>query len=185
MPANMENSAVATELEKISFHSNPKEGQCQRMFKWLHNLLISHASKAVLKILQARLQWYMNWELPDVQVGFRKGIGTRDQTANICCWIIEKVREFKKKSTSASLTTQKPLTVWIISNRGKFLTRWEYQTTLPASWEIWMQDKKQQLEPDMEQWTGSKLGKEYVKTVYCHHAYLTSMQSMLLFWLSW
>ena len=147
-------------------------------------VLISHASKVMLKILQAKVQQYLNQEVPDVQAGFWRGRRTRDKTANIY-WIIEKVREFKKKSTSASLTTQKPLTVWIISNRGKFLTRWEYQTTLPASWEIWMQDKKQQLEPDMEQWTGSKLGKEYVKTVYCHHAYLTSMQSMLLFWLSW
>ena len=71
----------------------------------------------------------------------------------------------------------KPLTVWIISNRGKFLTRWEYQTTLPASWEIYMQVMKEQLEPDMEQWTGSKLGKEYIKAVYCHPAYLTYMQS--------
>ena len=138
----------------------------------------------MLKTFQARLQQYGNQELPDVQVGFRKGIGTRDQTANIC-WIIEKIRELKNKSPSASLTTQKPLTVWIISNHGKFLTKWEYQTTLPASWEICTQDKKQQLEPDMEQWTGSKLWKEYVKTVYCHHAYLTSMQSVLLLWFSW
>ena len=68
----------------------------------------------------------------------------------------------------------KPLTVWITTNCGKFLKRWEYQTTLPASWEICMQVKKQKLELDMEQRTGSKLGKEYVKAVYCHPAYLTS-----------
>ena len=67
--------------------------------------------------------------------------------------------------------------VWITTNCGKFFKRWEYQTTLPASWEIGMQVKKQQLEPDMEQGTGPKLGKEYVKAVYCHPAYLTSMQS--------
>ena len=73
--------------------------------------LISHASKVMLKILQARLQQYVNQELPDVQAGFKKGRGTRDQMANIC-WIIEKARELKKKSTSASLTTLKPLTVW-------------------------------------------------------------------------
>ena len=69
------------------------------------------------------------------------------------------------------------LTVWITTNCGKFLKKWEYQTTLPASWEICMQDKKQQLELDKEQWTGSKLGKEYIKAVYCHSAYLTDMQS--------
>ena len=95
MPANLENSAVATGLEKISFHSNPKERQCQRMFKLPHNALMSHTSKVMLKILQGRLQQYMNWEIPDVQAGFRKGRGIRDQTANIH-WIIEKVREFHK-----------------------------------------------------------------------------------------
>ena len=108
----------------------------------------------------------MNQELPDVQVGFRKGRGTRDQVANIH-WIIEKAREFQKKSTSTSLAMLKLLTVWITTNCGKFLTRWEYQTTC----ETCMQDKKQQLEPDMKRQTGSKLGKEYVKAVYCHLAY--------------
>ena len=88
MPANLESLAVATGLEKVSSHSNPKERQCQRMLKLLHNCthltLISHASKVLLKILQARLQQYMNYELPAVQAGFRKGKGTRDQIANIC-----------------------------------------------------------------------------------------------------
>ena len=88
MPANLENSSVATGLEKVSFHSNPRERQCQRMLKLP---LISHASKVMLKILQPRLQQYMNRELPDVQAGFRKGRGTRDQIANIR-WIIEKAR---------------------------------------------------------------------------------------------
>ena len=83
----------------------------------------------------------------------------------------------RKTSTSALLTMPKPLTMWIATNCGKFLKRWEHQTTWPASWEICMQIKKQQLELDMEQWTGSKLGKEYVKAVYCHYAYLTYMQS--------
>ena len=86
----------------------------------------------MLKMFQARLQKYMNQELPDVQVGFRKGRGTRDQIANIR-WIIEKAREFQKKSTSASLTMLKPLTMWITTNCGKFFRRWEYQTTLSAS----------------------------------------------------
>ena len=94
MPANLGNSAVATELEKVSFHSNPKERQCQRMFNCTV-ALISHASKVMLKILQARLQQYVNCELPDVQAGFRKGRGTRDQIANIR-WIIKKAREFQK-----------------------------------------------------------------------------------------
>ena len=95
MPANKENSLVATRLGKISFHSNPKEGQCQRMFKLCHFVLILHASKVMLQTLQARLQQYVNHELPDVQVGFRKGRRTRDQIANIH-WILDKAREFQK-----------------------------------------------------------------------------------------
>ena len=153
MPANLENSAMATGLEKVSFHSNLKEGQCQKCSNYQTTALISYASTVMLKILQARLQHYMNQEFPDVQAGFRKGRGTRDQIANIC-WIIEKLGEFQKKS--ASLTMLKPLAVWITRNCGKFLKRWEYQITLPASWEICMQVKKQQLEPYMEQKTGSK-----------------------------
>ena len=94
MPANLENSAVATGLEKVSFHSNPKERQCQRMLTFTI-ALISHASKVTLEILQARLQQYVNHELPDVQAGFRKGRETRDQIANIR-WIMEKAREFQK-----------------------------------------------------------------------------------------
>ena len=102
----------------------------------------------------------MNREFPDVQAGFRKGRGTRDQVANIR-WIIEKAQENSRKiSTSALLTMLKSFTVWITINCGKFWKRWEYQTTWPAFWEICMQVKKQQLEPDMEQQTGSKLGKE-------------------------
>ena len=81
MPVNLEKSAVATGLEKVSFHSNPKERQCQRIPKLLHNIL--HASKIMLKILQARIQQYVNCELPDVQAGIRKGRGTKDQIANI------------------------------------------------------------------------------------------------------
>ena len=95
MAANLENSAVATRLEKVNFHSNPKEMQCQRMLKLSHIALISHTSKVMLKILQARLQEYVNQELSDVQAGFRKGRGTRDQIANIH-WIIEKAKEFQK-----------------------------------------------------------------------------------------
>ena len=84
---------------------------------------------------------------------------------------------YRKTSTSASLAMLKPLTIWITANYGKFLKRWEYKTTLPAYWENCMQVKKQKLEPDMKQQTGSKLGKEYVKDVYCHPACLTYVQS--------
>ena len=95
MSADLENSAVATGQEKVGVHSNPKERQCQKMLKLLHNCTISHASKIMLKILQARLQQYVNREPPDVQAGFRKGRGTRDQIANNH-WIIERAREFQK-----------------------------------------------------------------------------------------
>ena len=118
----------------------------------------------------------MNWEPPDVQAGFRKGRGTRDQIANIH-WIIDKAREFQKNIYFCFIDYAKALTVWITINCGKFFKRWEYQTTLPASWEKCMQVKKRQLKLDMEQQTGSKLGKEYVVAVYYHPAYLTSMQS--------
>ena len=96
-----------------------------------------------------------------------------------------KKQENSKRTISASVTTPKPLTVWITTNCGKFLKRWEHQPTLPASWEVYMQVKKQQLEPDMEQGTGSKLGKEYVKAVYCQLAYLTYMQSISCEVLGW
>ena len=97
MPANLENSTGATGLEKVSFHSNPKESQCQGMLNYRTIALISHTSKVMLKILQARLQQYVNCELPDVKAGFRKGSGNRDQTANIR-WIIEKAQEFQKNN---------------------------------------------------------------------------------------
>src|SRR5574340_373304 len=95
MPANLENSAVATGLEMVSCHSNPKTGNAKECSNYCTIALISHASKVMLKILQARLEQYVNHELPDVQAGFRKVRGTRDQIANIC-WIINKAREFQK-----------------------------------------------------------------------------------------
>ena len=112
----------------------------------------------MIKILQARLQQYVNWELPDVQAGFRKGIITRDQVANIH-WIIEKAREFQK-NIYCFIDYTKAFTVEITTNCGKLLERWEYSTTLPTSCETRIQVKEQHLEPDMKQWTGSKLGKE-------------------------
>ena len=122
----------------------------------------------MLKILQARLQQYVNRELPDNQAGFRKGRGTRDQIANIY-WIIEKAREFQKNIYFCLWLCGSPQTV-----ENSWRERWDYQTTWPASWETYMQVRKQQLELDMEQQTVSKCDKEYV---YCHPAYLTYMQS--------
>ena len=108
----------------------------------------------MLKILQARLQQYVNHELPDVQTGFRKDRGTRDQIANIH-WIIKKAREFQKNIYFCFIDYAKAF-VWTTTNSGKFWKRWEYQSTWPVSWEICMQVRKQQLELDMEQQTGSK-----------------------------
>ena len=119
--------------ERSVFIPIPKKGNAKECSNYHTLALTSHASKIMLKILQARLQQYVKRELPDVQAGFRKGRGTRDQIANIC-WIIEKAREFQKNtSTSALLSMPKSLTVWITTNCGKFFKRWEYQTTLPAS----------------------------------------------------
>ena len=135
---------------QFSFQSQRKEMPNNAQFF----AFISHTSNVMLKILQARLQQYLNHELPDVQAGFRKGRGTRDEIANIC-WSSKKQDSSRKTSVSALLTMPKPLTVWTI-NCGKFFKRWEYQTTWPASWETYMQARKQQLELDMEQQTGSK-----------------------------
>ena len=133
----------------------PKKGNAKECSNYCTIALISHASKVLLKILQARLQQYMNCKLPDVQAGFRKGRGTRDQIANIH-WIMEKAREFQKNIKFCFIDYAKPLTVWITINCGKSWKKWEYQTTWPASWETCMQVRKQQLELDIEQQTGSK-----------------------------
>ena len=125
----------------------PKKGNAKECSNYRTIALISQARKVMLKILQARL--------PDVQAGFRKGRGTRDQIANIH-WIMEKARELQKNIYFTLLTMSKPLTVWITINSGKFWKRWAYQTTWPASWETYMQVRKKQLELDMEQQTGSK-----------------------------
>ena len=108
---------------QVSFQS---QRQCQRMFKHHTIVLISHASKVMLRIIQARLQEYVNHELPSIQPGFRKGRGTRDQIANIRGYL-KKQESSRKTSTFALLTTSKPLTVWI-TQTGKFLKRWECQT---------------------------------------------------------
>ena len=119
MPAHLENSAVATGLEKVSFHSNPKERQCKECSNYCTIALISHASKVMLKILQPRLQQYVNQELPDVQDGFRKGREPEIKLPTSAgSW--KKQESSRKTSISALLTMPKPLTVWITINSGKF-----------------------------------------------------------------
>ena len=137
-----------TSLEKVSFHSNPK-GNAKECSNYRSIALISHTSKVMPKILQARLQQYMNRELPDVHAGFRKGRGTRELPTSTGS--SKKQKSSRKTSTFALLTMPKPLTVWITTKCGKFFKRWENQTTWSASWEICMQVRKQQLELDMEQ----------------------------------
>ena len=118
----------------------------------------------------------MNHELPNVQTGFGKGRGTRDQIVNIH-WIIEKAREFQKNIYFCFIVYAKAFDCVDHSKLWKILQEMTFKTTWTASWEICMQVKKQQFEWDMEQQTGSKEGKEYVKAVYCHPAYLTYMPS--------
>jgi len=115
-------------LEKVIFIPISKEGNAKDCSDYCTIVLISLASKVVLKILQTMLQQYVNCELPDVQAGFRKGRGSRDQIANIH-WIIKKAREFQRTIYFCLLTTPKPLAVWITTNSGKFFRRGEYQTT--------------------------------------------------------
>ena len=134
---------------QFSFH--PKERQSKERSNYRTIALISHASKVMLKILQARLQQYMNREFPDVQAGFRKGSGTRDQIANIC-WIMEKAREFQKNIYFCFIDSAKAFDCVDHNKLWKILK----ENTWSASWEICMQVRKQQLELDMEQQTGSK-----------------------------
>jgi len=132
------------------------------MFKLPHDCTHLTYYKVMLKMLRARLQQYMNHELPDVQTGFRKAEEPEIKLpTSVGPSIKHKIS--RKTFNSVLLTVPKPLTVWITTNYGKFLKRWEYQTIWPASWETCMQVKKQQLERNMEQQTGSKLGKEYVR----------------------
>ena len=130
----------------------------------------------MLKILQSRLQQYVNHELPDAQAGFRKGRGTRDQMANIH-WIIEKAREFQKNIYFCFIDYAKAFDCVDHNKLWKILKEMGIPEHLIASWETCMQVRKQQLEVDMEQQAGSKKEKEYVKAVNCHPAYLTYMQS--------
>ena len=155
MPANLENSAVATGLEKGSFHSNPKERQWQKCLNYCTIALISPASKVMLKILQAGFSnmWTVNFQMfklvlekaeePEIKLPTSAGS-------------LKKQKSSRKTSISTLLTMPKPLTMWITINCRKFLKRWEYQTTWPASWETYIQVRKQQVELDMKQQTSSK-----------------------------
>ena len=128
MPANLENSAVATGLEKVSFHSNPKESNAKERSNYRTIALISHASKVMLKILQAKLQQYVNRELPDVQAGFKKGKEPEIKLPT-SSGSSKKQEHSRKTFISALLTMPKPLTMWITMNCGKLFKRWDYQTT--------------------------------------------------------
>ena len=170
MPANLENSAVATGLEKVSTHSNPKERQCKTVFKLLNNCTHFTWSQDNAD-LQAMLQQYVNRELPDVKAEFRKGKETRDKIANILG--SQEKQENSRKTSTASTEQAKAFDCLGHNKLMKFLREMGNQTTLPASCKTCIQVKKQYLEPDMEEQTGSKLGQECVKVVYCHPAYLT------------
>ena len=183
MPANLENIAVATGLERSVFIPIPKKGNAKECSNYHTIAVISHACKIMLKILQVRLQQYLNCKLPDVQTGCKKA----------------EEPEIKLPTSVGSSKSKRVLekhllllywihqSLWLCGSQQivENFKRWEHQITLPASWEICMQVKKQQLGPEMEKWTGSKLGKEYVKAVYCHPAYLTSMQSTSCEMLGW
>ena len=176
MTANLENSAVATGLEKFSFHSNLKERQCQNCSNYRTVALISHTSRVMLKILQPRFQQYMNCEIPNVQVGFRKGGGTREQIANIC-WIIKNAREFQKSVYFSFIDYTKSFDSMDHNELWKVLKEMGIPEHLTCFLRNLYAGQKEQLELDMEKQTGSKSGKEYVKAVYCHPAYLIYMQS--------
>ena len=149
----------------------------------LQDLRISHASKVMLKILQARLQQYVNRELPDVQASFRKGRGTRSQIVNICS-ITNKARDLQK-TYICFIDYAKDFGCVDQNKLWKILQEMRIPDHLTCLWEICMQVMKQKLELDMEQQTCSKSGKEYVKAVYCHPAYLTYMHSILCKMLGW
>ena len=138
----------------------------------------------MLKILQARLQQYANHELPDVQAGFRKGRGTRDQIANIR-WIIEKARQFQKNVYFCFIDYAKAFDCVDHNKLWKILNEMGISDHLICLLRNLYAGQKQQLELDMEQQTGSKWGKEYIKAVYCHPAYLTYMQSTSWEMLGW
>ena len=147
-----------------------------RMFKLLHNYTHLTCSKVMPKFSKPGFSstWTKNFQM--FKLDLEKA---EEPEIKLSTYIVsqKKQKNFRKTSASTLLTIPKPLTVWTTTNCRKFFKRWEYQVTWPASWEVCMQVKKQQLGLDIEQWAGSKLGKKYIKAVYCHPAYLTYMQS--------
>ena len=154
----------------------PKKGNAEECSNYRTIALISHASKEMSKFSKPGFSntWTMNFQMFKLVLEKAEEPEIKLPTS-VGSW--KKQESSIKTSISALLTMPKPLTVWITISCGKFWKRWEYQTTWPASWEICMQVKKQQLEPDMKQQTGSKLGKEYIKVVQYHSAYLTNILS--------
>ena len=172
----MEISAVATGMEKVSFHSNPKERQCKECSNYHTIALISHVSRIMLKILQARLQQYMNHELPDVQAGFRKGRGTRDQIANIC-WIMEKGREFQKNIYFCFIDYTKAFGCVDHKKLWKILKEIEIPDHLICLLRNLYAGQEATVRTGHGTTDWFQIGKEYIKAVYCHPAYLTCMHS--------
>ena len=172
MSASLVNSTVATGLEKVRFITIPKKDNAKECSNHCTIALISHASKVMLKIFQARVQRYRNWELPHVQAGSQRGRETRDQIANIH-WIMEKAREFQKNI--CFIDYAKALDC-VAHNKLWKILRWEYQTLTCLLRNLYA-GQKATVRTRHEQWTGSKLGKGYSKAVYCRPAYLTSMQN--------
>ena len=166
---------MATGLEKVSFHSKPKERQCQRIFKLLHTALISQASKVLIKILQARPEQFMNCKISNVQAEFRKDREIIDQIDNIH-WIIKKARELQKNFYFCFIDYTKTFDCVDHNKLWKVLKEMgipDHLTCLLRN----LYAGQEATELDMEQETGSKLGKEYIKAVFCHPVYLTYMQS--------
>ena len=155
MPENLKKSAVATGLEKVSLLPIPKKGNAKECSNYCTIALISHASKVMLKILQARLQQYVNRELPDVQTGFRKGRGTRDQIASIC-WIMEKAKEFQKNIYFCFIDYAKAFDCVDHNKLWNILKEMGIPDHLTCLLRNLFAVRKQQLELDMEQQTGSK-----------------------------
>ena len=169
MPAIWKTQKWPQDWKRSVFIPIPKKGNAKECSNFHTIALISCTSKVILKILQARLQQYVTMSFQMFKLDLEK---TEEPEIKLptSAGSSKKQRSSRKTSISVLLTMPKPLTVWITINCGKFWERWEYQTTWPASWEICMQVRKQQLELDMEQQTGSKSEREYVKAVYCHPA---------------
>ena len=184
MPANLENLAMATGLENSVFFPIPRKGNAKECSNYHTIALISHASKLMLKILQARLQQYINRELPDVQAGFRKGRGTRDQIANIC-WIIKKAREFQKNIYFCFIDYVKAFDCVDHNKLWKILKDMGILDHLTCLLRNLYAGQEATVRTGQETSDWFKIGKEYIKAVYCHPAYLTYMQNTSLETLGW